>query len=68
MIIAASGLEIMPLVDLLSACLALKLKKMNVEQIREYFNVTNDYTEEELDLVRKENEIAGEVYELFEKQ
>ena len=39
LIVAASKMDTKELLDLLSACLALKLKSMTVEQIREYFNV-----------------------------
>ena len=60
-ILAANYLDIGDLLDLGTNAVANRIKKCkDAEEIRQTFNVENDFTEEELEQVRKENEWADE--------
>lgn len=64
MILAANFLNNDGLLQLLSAKLACDLKNKTVEDIRAYFNVVNDYTEEEKKRLDEQREEAKEVFDL----
>ena len=55
MILAANFLECKPLLDLLCARVAAMIKGKTPEEIRQTFNITNDFTPEEEAQVREEN-------------
>ena len=60
MILAANYLEIKVLLDVLCKTVANTIKGKNPEEIRKTFNVENDFTPEEEEQVRKENEWCEE--------
>lgn len=60
MILAANYLEIKVLLDVLCKTVANMIKGKNPEEIRKTFNVENDFTPEEEEQVRKENEWCEE--------
>jgi S-phase kinase-associated protein 1 len=64
LICAADYLDIRRLFVLASACVAQILSSKTVEEMREFFGVENDYTEEELEEIREQfsqlNEDRGE--------
>ena len=64
LILAANMFDIDPLVDLLSAKIALILKDKSIEERRRFFGVENDYTTEDLERIDRENEEAIDIYEL----
>ncbi|KAL6213092.1 hypothetical protein ACLB2K_012539 [Fragaria x ananassa] len=51
------------LLDLTAQAVADMMKEKNAEEIREHFNIKNDYTPEEEEEVRRENQWAFEEYE-----
>ena len=55
MILAANFLECKPLLDLCCARVAAMIKGKSPEEIRQTFNIVNDFTPEEEALVREEN-------------
>ncbi|KAF0549644.1 E3 ubiquitin ligase complex SCF subunit sconC [Gigaspora margarita] len=57
-ILAANYLEIKPLLDLGCKTVANMMKSKSPEEIRSAFNIDNDYTPEEEEQFRKENEWA----------
>jgi len=60
-ILAANYLDIEDLLSLGTKAIADRIKKCkDAEEIRQVFNVQNDFTEEELEQVKKENEWAQE--------
>jgi S-phase kinase-associated protein 1 len=54
-IMAANFLNIKDLLDLTCACVASMIKGKTPEQIRELFNIENDFSPEEEDKIREEN-------------
>ncbi|KAK9127817.1 hypothetical protein Syun_016614 [Stephania yunnanensis] len=57
---AANYLDINGLLDLTCQAVADLLKGMSVEEVRKLFNIENDFTPEEEEAVRKENQWAFE--------
>ncbi|KAF9433857.1 hypothetical protein BGZ76_008884 [Entomortierella beljakovae] len=57
-IIAANFLDIKPLLDVGSKTVANMIKGKTPEEIRRIFNIVNDFTPEEEEQIRKENEWA----------
>jgi Skp1 family, dimerisation domain len=55
---AAYALEIQPLVELCCKIVASMIKGKSAEEIRKTFNITNDFTPEEEEQIRRENEWA----------
>jgi S-phase kinase-associated protein 1 len=60
MILASNYLDIKPLLDLTCKTVANMIKGKTPEEIRKTFNIKNDFTPEEEELVRKENEWCEE--------
>ncbi|XP_049847801.1 SCF ubiquitin ligase complex protein SKP1b-like [Schistocerca gregaria] len=60
LIMAANFLEINPLLDLASKTVANMIKGKTPEEIRKTFGIKNDFTPEEEEQVRKENEWCEE--------
>uniref|UniRef100_A0A2N9FVH5 SKP1-like protein n=1 Tax=Fagus sylvatica TaxID=28930 RepID=A0A2N9FVH5_FAGSY len=60
LILAANYLDIKGLLDLTCQTVADMMKGKSVEEIRKIFNITNDFTPEEEEKVRKENQWAFE--------
>jgi len=60
LILAANYLDIKSLLDLTCKTVANMIKGKTPEQIRQTFNIKNDFTPEEEDAVRKYNEWVGE--------
>lgn len=56
LILAANYMEIRPLLDLTCKTVANMIKGKNPEEIRKTFNIINDFTPEEEEQVRRENE------------
>ena len=64
MILAANYLNNDGLLQLLSAKLACDLKNKSVDEIRTFFNVVDDYTEEEKKRLDEQKEEAKEIFDL----
>merc|ERR1711991_898307 len=60
LILAANYLDIKPLLDLTCKTVANMIKGKTPEQIRQTFNIKDDFTPEEEEQVRKENEWCEE--------
>lgn len=60
LILAANYMDIKPLLDLTCAKVASLIKGKTPEQIRKTFNIQNDFTPEEEEVVRQENKWAEE--------
>jgi len=60
MLQAANYLDIKGLLDLTCQSVADMIKSKSVEEIRKIFNIKNDFTPEEEEAIRKENEWAFE--------
>eukprot|EP00483_Globobulimina_turgida_P002274 UN02276 len=58
LILAANHLKIKPLLDLTCAKVASMIKGKSPEEIRQTFNIQNDFTPEEEEAVRAENRWA----------
>jgi len=61
-ILAANTLGFQCLLDLTCRCVANMIKGKNPEEIRKTFNIKNDFTPEEEEKVRKENEWCDETW------
>ncbi|CAL9204827.1 unnamed protein product [Musa hybrid cultivar] len=59
-LIAVNFLESRPLLNLLCKTIADSIKDMSVDEVREYFSIESDFTEEEERQVREENQWAFE--------
>ena len=46
--------------ELCCAKVAIAFKEMSVEEIREYYHIEHDYTEEEIEKIKEENKVALE--------
>ncbi|CAJ0831495.1 8118_t:CDS:2 [Entrophospora sp. SA101] len=57
-ILAANYLDIKPLLDISCKNIANMIRERSPEEIRSMFNIQNDFTQEEEDQIRKENEWA----------
>lgn len=57
---AANLMNVQPLLDLSSATVASLIKDRSAEEIRQIFNITNDFTPEEEAQIREENKWADE--------
>ena len=55
LILAANFMDIKPLLDLTCATIASMIKGKTPEEIRQTFNIVNDFTPEEEEQVRQEN-------------
>lgn len=60
MILAANFLDIKPMLDLTCKTVAEMIRGKTPEEIRKHFNIKNDFTKEEEEQVRKENEWCEE--------
>ena len=60
MILAANFLDIKKMLDLTCKSVAEMIKGKTPEEIRKHFNIKNDFTPEEEEQVRKENEWCEE--------
>lgn len=60
MILAANYLDTKGLLDVTCKTVANMIKGKTAEEIRRTFNIKNDFTQAEEDLVRKENEWCEE--------
>ncbi|MCO5603010.1 hypothetical protein L7F22_057152 [Adiantum nelumboides] len=60
LILAANYLNIQSLLDLTAQCVADMIKGKTPEQVRKTFNIENDFTPEEEEEVRRENQWAFE--------
>lgn len=60
LVLAANYMDIKPLLDLASGKIALIIKGKTCEEIRELFNIENDFTPEEMAEVKKEDKWSGQ--------
>ena len=60
LILAANYLDIKPLLDLTCAKIASMMKDKTTEEMRQIFNIVNDFTPEEEAKVREENKWCEE--------
>lgn len=60
LILASNYLDIKPLLDLTCQTVANSIKGKTPEQVRQIFNIKNDFTPEEEEQVRRENEWCEE--------
>ncbi|KAI1414023.1 Skp1 family, dimerization domain-containing protein [Hypoxylon sp. FL1857] len=51
-------MDVQPLIQWSAKHIANQIKGMTTEQMREYFNIENDFTHEEEERIRRENEWA----------
>jgi S-phase kinase-associated protein 1 len=58
---AANYLDIKPMLDLTCKAVANMIKGKSPEEIRKTFNIKNDFTPEEEEKIRKENEWCEDV-------
>ena len=63
LIMASNYLDIKPLLDLASAKVASLIKHKSVQEIRQFFNIENDFTPEEEAQIMEENKWADEIIE-----
>ena len=59
---AANYLDIKPLLELSCAKVASQIKNKSVKEIRQYFNIENDFTPEEEQQIQEENRWAEESF------
>ncbi|KAL7271171.1 hypothetical protein RUND412_006098 [Rhizina undulata] len=64
-IMAANYLDIKPLLDIGCKTIANMMKGKSPDEIRQTFNIGNDFTPEEEEQIRRENEWAEELYYLL---
>tara|TARA_B100001248_G_scaffold260424_1_gene248584 strand:- start:652 stop:843 length:192 start_codon:yes stop_codon:yes gene_type:complete len=55
LILAANFIDLQPLLDLACAQVATQIKGKTPEEIRQTFNIENDFTPEEEEQIREEN-------------
>ena len=61
-VLAANYLDIKPLLKLGSAKIASLIKGKSIEEIRQFFQMENDFTPEEEANIREENQFAAEYF------
>ena len=61
-VIAANYLDIKPLLRLASARIAALIKGKSIEEIRQFFKMTNDFSPEEEQRIIEENNFAAEYF------
>ena len=61
-VLAANYLDIKPLLRLGSARIAALIKGKSIEEIRQFFQMDNDFTPEEEERIREENQFAAEYF------
>ena len=61
-VLAANYLDIKPLLKLGSAKIASLIKGKSIEEIRQFFQMDNDFTPEEEQRIREENQFAAEYF------
>lgn len=61
LILAANYMDIKPLLDLTCATVASMIKGKTPEEIRKTFNIINDFTPEEEELIMEENKWVEEM-------
>jgi len=61
LVLAANYMDIKPLLDLTCAKIATMIKGKTPEEIRKAFNIRNDFTPEEEELVRQEDSWCQEM-------
>ena len=62
LVMAANYLDIKPLLELSCAKVASQIKNKSVKEIRQYFNIENDFTPEEEAQIQEENRWAEESF------
>lgn len=62
LIMAANYLDMKPLLDLACAKVASQIKNKSVKEIRQFFNIENDFTPEEESQIMEENKWAEESF------
>ena len=62
LVMAANYLDIKPLLELSCAKVASQIKNKSVKEIRQYFNIENDFTPEEEQQIQEENRWAEESF------
>ncbi|CAI0476318.1 unnamed protein product [Linum tenue] len=60
LLLAANYLNVKDLLDLICQTVADLIKGKTPEEIRKYFNIKNDFTKEEEEVIRRENQWAFE--------
>ena len=61
-VLAANHLDIKPLLKLGSGKIASLIKGKSIEEIRQFFQMDNDFTPEEEERIREENQFAAEYF------
>ena len=62
LVLAANYLDCAPLLELTGAKVASHIKGKSIQEVRQYFKITNDFSPEEEELVLQENQWAEESF------